>query len=73
MHEICVMWRDVQKLLDDYHDEKAEERLNDKKQQPSPQPAEPSEKWEFYKVEQETARQVNVGAFFHVYQLVIVA
>lgn len=65
MHEVCVMWRDVQTILDEYHDARAEERHNEKKLQPPIQQPESPEKWEFYNIEKETFRQVamnvNVG------------
>ena len=59
-----IAWRDVQKLIDDFNDERVEKKRKQKKHKSAQNDPKTKENWDFYKVQQETYKQVDGEKLF---------
>ena len=59
MQEMCVQWRDIQIQIDEFHDHRLEVKQKLRQQKPPAQKSDALNKWEFYKIQEETTKQVS--------------
>ena len=57
MQELAVQWRDIQKQIDDFHDHRVE--IKQRRQKPSHHQDDNAENYDFYKIQELTAKQVR--------------
>ncbi|XP_076812831.1 uncharacterized protein LOC143459517 isoform X1 [Clavelina lepadiformis] len=65
MTQIMIAWRDVQKLIDDFNDERVEKKRKQKKHKSAQNDPKTKENWDFYKVQQETYKQLLTSGNVH--------
>ena len=59
MQQMAVQWRDVQVLIDQFHDHRLEIKQKLRQQKPPVQQSDSLNKWDYYRIQEETAKQVK--------------